>query len=194
MKRSNAIWVAVGIFAATGLPLSVTAHDLFVPGLTQSLGSDRRASQVGDTVTVVIVQAAEASSTLQTGRKRSTGISGAIRGGSLDESGSLSMGQNFDGRGELRRSERFVTQMSASVTDVMPNGDLVIGGRQKLDVNGEATLVEVRGRVRQADVDSENRVPSNRIADAQINYDGKGFVSRSAKPGLIQKMFGILGL
>ena len=44
------------------------------------------------------------------------------------------------------------------------------------------------------DIDAENRVPSNRIADAQINYQGKGFVSRSAKPGLLQRLFSLFGL
>jgi flagellar L-ring protein precursor FlgH len=84
--------------------------------------------------------------------------------------------------------------MTATIAEILPNGDLVINGSQRLHVNGEATIVEVRGRIRTADIDSENRVPSNRIADAQINYNGKGFVSRSAKPGLIQRLFSLLGL
>ena len=84
--------------------------------------------------------------------------------------------------------------MTASVTRILPNGDMEIGGLQRLGINGEATLVEVRGRIRPQDIDGDNCVPSNRIADAQINYNGKGFVSRSAKPGLIQRLFGLLGL
>ena len=48
--------------------------------------------------------------------------------------------------------------------------------------------------IRPSDIDGDNRVASNRIADAQINYNGKGFVSRSAKPGIIQNIFSFLGL
>ena len=52
----------------------------------------------------------------------------------------------------------------------------------------------MRGRIRPADITSDNSVLSSRIADAQINYDGKGFVSRSAKPGVINRVFSFLGL
>ena len=61
-------------------------------------------------------------------------------------------------------------------------------------VNGEDTIVAVRGRIRAIDLDGDNRVPSNRIADAQINYDGHGFVSRSSRPGLINRLFSFLGI
>lgn len=170
------------------------ATDLYRPGVTQSLAGDRRAMMPGDLITIVIVQAAEASSTVQSGTQRSSSITGRVDIGRVDEGGDLSFGGAYKGRGETRRTERFVTQMTATIAQVLPNGDLVIGGGQQFDVNGEATFVAVRGRVRAADIDAENRVPSNRIADARIDYDGKGFVSRGARPGLIQRLFALLGL
>ncbi|MEH3037441.1 MAG: flagellar basal body L-ring protein FlgH [Sphingomonas adhaesiva] len=182
---------------ATGVIVPVAAAratDLYRPGVTQSLAGDRRAMMPGDLITIVIVQAAEASSTVQSGTQRSSSVTGRIDLGGVDESGDLSLGGAYRGRGETRRSERFVTQMTATIAQVLPNGDLVIGGGQHFDVNGEATFVAVRGRVRAADIDGENRVPSNRIADARIDYDGKGFVSRGARPGLIQRLFALLGL
>ena len=170
------------------------ADDLFKPGLSQSLSADRRAMNPGDTITIVVVQAAEASTTMQNGTRRSTGLNGRISAGGIDEQADIGLSNSFDGRGEVKRSERFVTQMTASIATVLPNGDLEIAGGQRLFINGEATLVEVRGRIRPTDIDGENRVASNRIADAQIKYDGKGFVSRSARPGVIQRIFGFLGL
>ena len=131
---------------------------------------------------------------MQNGSRRSSSLTGRLTAGSINEGGDASLGSSFDGQGSLRRSEKFVTQMTASVTSVLPNGDMEISGLQRLGINGEATVVEVRGRIRSADIDSNNCVPSNRIASAQINYNGKGFVSRSAKPGLIQRLFGLLGL
>ncbi len=172
---------------------SARADDLYTAH-TQSLASDRRASQTGDILTIVVVQAAESSSVMQNGTRRATSLSGRLGAGSIDEGGNISIGSAFDGRGEVRRSERFVTQMSASVTERFPNGDLAIGGNQTLFINGETTVVEVRGRVRASDIDADNRVPSNRIADAQIRYNGKGFVSRSAKPGIVHRIFSFLGL
>lgn len=172
----------------------VQADDLYRQDVTQSLGVDQRASRIGDILTVVIVQAAESSTSMQNNSRKGTGILGSLGIGSIDENADLSLDGNYNGRGELRRSESFVTQMTASITQILPNGDYLIGGQQHLRINGEETTVEVRGRVRETDIDSENRVASNRIADAQINYRGKGFVSRSAKPGILQRIFGFLGL
>lgn len=177
-----------------GLPGPVLADNLYLPGQSHSLAADHRASQIGDPVTVVIVQSAEASTTVRTGTRRSTTLGGHFGAGSINETADASLDSNFDGQGQASRSERFLTQMTAQVTRIMPNGDLEITGAQRLRINGETTMVEVRGIVRGVDIDSENRVPSNRIADAQINYQGKGFVSRSAKPGLLQRLFSLFGL
>lgn len=156
--------------------------------------ADQRASRIGDTVTVVIVQSAEASTTVRNGSRRSTGIGGHIGVGSINESADASLNSNFDGQAQASRTERFVTQMTAKVTRVLPNGDMEITGTQRLKINGESTEVEVRGIIRAVDIDADNRVASNRLADAQINYKGKGFVSRGARPGLLHKIFTLFGL
>lgn len=170
------------------------ADNLYRPGLTQSLSSDRHAQQVGDLVTVIIVENAESDTTQQNATHRSTALTGSVSAGHVNENANLSFGNSFDGDGEIHRSERFVTQMTALITEALPNGDFMIAGSEKLHINGETTTVEVRGRIRAADIDGKDQVPSNRIANAQINYNGKGFVSRSAKPGLIHRLFSILGL
>lgn len=183
------------VMAGLTLPVCpAQADDLYRQNVTQSLSVDRRASRIGDILTVVIVQAAESSTSMQNNSRKATGILGSLGIGSIDENADLSLDGNYNGRGELRRSESFVTQMTASITQILPNGDYLIGGQQHLRINGEETTVQVRGRVRESDIDGENRVASNRIADAQINYRGKGFVSRSVKPGILQRIFGFLGL
>lgn len=195
MKQFGARAATIGLLFACGTTCGhAHAEDLFRSGITQSLGSDQRADGKGDLITVVIVQAAESSTSMQNGSQRSSSISGRFGAGSIDETADISLGGAYAGRGEVRRSERFVTQMTASISDIFPNGDFLIGGAQRLSINGESTLVEVRGRIRRADIDGDNRVPSNRIADAQINYNGKGFVSRSSRPGVVQRIFGFLGL
>ena len=189
----------IGVFVAGAAALftfasTLRAEDLYRQSLTQSLASDRRASRTGDVVTVVIIQNAQSSTSMQNGSSKSSALNGHIGVGRVNESADLSLGSRYNGQGEVRRTESFVTQMTASVTGLLDNGDLQIAGKQHLFINGERTEVEVRGRIRAVDIDVENRVPSNRIADAQINYNGKGFVSRSAKPGLVQRLFGILGI
>lgn len=179
--------------ALTGA-LPAAAQDLYRGGNWSAMASDRRAAAIGDAITVVILQSAEASNTTQSSSRRSTDIGGGLRAGGVDESGQLNFGGGFTGRGEMRRSERLVAQLSVAIEEVLPNGDYRIVGRQQLNVNGESTVIGVRGRIRPSDIASDNSILSSRIADAQIDYEGKGFVSRGAKPGLITRLFNLLGL
>jgi flagellar L-ring protein precursor FlgH len=186
-----------GILAAASLAASAgaaSAENLYRNSGFPAMSSDRRASVAGDLLTVVIFQAAEAVNSTQSSSRRSTEVGGHIGAGSISESAELSLGGGFTGRGEVRRSERVVAQITLSVEEVLPNGDFRVGGEQFLFVNGERTRIGVRGRVRQVDIGSDNIVLSSRIADAQIDYAGRGFVSRSARPGLVNRVFRFLGL
>ncbi|PSJ42212.1 flagellar basal body L-ring protein FlgH [Allosphingosinicella deserti] len=173
---------------------AVQAEDLYKGTSWSAMSADRKASARGDLLTVVIYQSVEAANSAQNSSSKDTQVGGSIRGGSLSEEGSLEFGGSYRGRGEVRRTEKLVAQITVGVTDILPNGDLVVGGEQSVKINGETTNVALRGRVRPEDVTSDNRVLSSRIADAQIRYDGQGFVSRSARPGIINRLFNFLGL
>lgn len=170
------------------------ADDLYRGTNWPAMSADRRASAAGDALTVVIFQAAEASNSAQNNSRKKTDLGGSFSAGSIDETADLEFGGGYSGRGEVRRSERLVAQLTVLVREVLPNGDFVVAGEQWMRVNGETTKIGVRGRVRPADVTSQNTIQSSRIADAQISYDGRGFVSRSAKPGLVNRIFNFLGL
>lgn len=170
------------------------AENLYGGKQWAALSADRRATDVGDTLTVVVFQAAEATNSAQNNSRRNTDIGGGVRAGGIDESADLRFGGGYSGRGEVRRSERLVAQITVVVQSVLPNGDFLIAGEQMMRINGETTRIGVRGRVRSADITRDNTLLSSRIADAQINYDGRGFVSRSARPGLINRIFSFLGL
>lgn len=160
-----------------------------------AMASDRRASAVGDILTVIVLENNNASNTVQTGTNRNTQIGGNISAGnSLNESASVGLRGQFDGAGQMARSGRMVAQISVRVEQVYPNGDLAIAGASALNIGGERTNIRIRGRVRAADITGSNTVLSGRIADAQIDYEGRGFVSRSARPGILQRIFGFLGL
>jgi flagellar L-ring protein precursor FlgH len=176
----------------------VQAEDLYRGSNWAALSGDRKASQPGDILTVIIFQAAEATNSAQNSSRKKTDVGGSfgttIGSGSINETASLEFGGGYTGRGEVRRSEKLVTQITLTVREVLPNGDFIVEGEQWLRINGETTRIGVRGRVRSADISSENAVLSTRIADARISYDGRGFVSRSAKPGVINRIFSFLGL
>jgi flagellar L-ring protein precursor FlgH len=186
----------VTIFGALCVVLAAPAcaEDLYKNNGWSALSSDRKASDRGDLLTVVIFQSVEAANSAQNSSSKDTQVGGSLSGGSFSEEGSLELGGSYRGRGEVRRSERLVAQITVAVEDVLPNGDLLVAGEQTMRINGETTNVGIRGRVRPHDVDSDNRVLSSRIANAQIRYDGRGFVSRSAKPGVINRIFSFLGL
>jgi len=173
---------------------NASAEDIYRPSSWSSMSTDDKASNVGDSLTVLIFQQAESSNSTQKNSRKKTDAGGSFKAEKIDESASLDFGGGYSGRGEIKRSERFVAQLSVTVTEVLPNGDFIVSGEQRMRINGETTNIGVRGRIRRADITAENAVLSSRIADAQISYDGRGFVSRSAKPGLVNRIFSFLGL
>jgi flagellar L-ring protein precursor FlgH len=190
--------ILAGAFTTLGGP--APAEDLYRGGNWSSLAADRKASRVGDLVTIQVFANNSASNTVTQGSKRRTALDGSINavtgssGQTFERSGGLNASGVFEGQGTNARANRMAAELSASVTEVMPNGDLVIAGWQALNISGERINIRVSGRVRAEDINADNAIVSSRLADAKIEYDGKGFASRSAKPGIVQRVFGWLGV
>ena len=187
-----------GALAGTAMP--ATAEDLYRGGNWSALAADRKAARVGDLVTIQVLANNSASNTVSQGSKKRTGLDGAISAltgpgnSTFERSAGLSANGVYEGQGTNARVNRMAAQLSASVTEVMPNGDLAIAGWQALNISGERINIRVSGRVRAEDINADNAILSSRLADAKIEYDGKGFASRSAKPGIIQRIFNLFGL
>lgn len=190
----NVRMIGVGLALIIPVVAPASGEQLYKGNNWPALASDTRARGIGDTVTVLIHEAARASSKLQNNSGRATEFGGRFGAGSIDESMTLDFGGSYSGKGEVVRTEQFVAQMSATVTGLASNGDFLIEGGQQMLVNGETTTISLRGQVRPQDITAENLILSSRIANAEINYDGKGFVSRSAKPGLINRILNFLGI
>lgn len=159
-----------------------------------NLASDNRAHDVGDIVTVVIYESASATNRVGTRSGKNTTLDGNVGVAGVDETLSFGIGSGYRGLGETERSDRFVASMAAQVEEILPNGDFIITGSQNLIVNGETRDIKVRGQVRPIDIAPNNTVASSRLANAMINYDGEGFATRSAKPGLLNRIFSFLGI
>lgn len=172
----------------------VLADQLYSGDGWAGVASDIKARQVGDLLTIVINETASATNRVGTRSARSTSLDGGLDAAGIDESIGLGIDRDYRGLGETERSDRFAASMSATVIEVLPNGELVVEGQQFLHVNGEKRDIKLRGRVRPVDITPDNLVLSNRLAGAEIQYDGEGFVSRSARPGLINRIFAFLGL
>ena len=151
MKAAPLIrYLLLGVIAAA--PGAARADQLYAGGSWASIATDTRAQAVGDIVTVLIFEAASASNSVKTRSNRETSLGGEIGVGGIDEGGRLSLRGGFSGAGEVQRSDRLAATMAAQVIDVLPNGDFLIAGRQDIDVNGEARVVEVRGQIRPLDI------------------------------------------
>ncbi|WP_375568477.1 flagellar basal body L-ring protein FlgH [Ahrensia marina] len=169
--------------------------------------NDQRASRVGDLVTVQVDITDSAQIANQTARTRSSTEQlggGAFIGTTLDRIIPSELGAtaetiaDFDsdsssnGQGSVNRSERLTTTVAAVVTQVLPNGNMVIEGRQEVRVNFEVRELIVAGVVRPEDIDASNTIESSKIAEARIAYGGRGQITDVQQPRYGQQLFDIL--
>ena len=148
---------------------------------------DQRAHQVGDllTVTVNITDQANFANETQRSRnsKEDSGISDFIGAKTLGAQAqkvlpgrllTADSSSTSDGKGSIQRQETLQTNVAAVVTQVLPNGNLVVEGKQEIRVNYEMRELIVAGIVRPEDIQSDNTIDSTKIAQARISYGGRG--------------------
>ncbi|MDP1730234.1 MAG: flagellar basal body L-ring protein FlgH [Devosia sp.] len=157
---------------------------------------DQRAHKVGDILTVLVTIDDSAQISNTTARRRSStneagvgGVLGSIFGGGVpgvdvDATGKISTESSLgdNGSGSVNRKETLETQVAAVVTQVLPNGNLVIEGRQEVRVNFEVRDLIVTGIVRPEDIHADNTIPSSKIAEARISYGGRGQITDVQQP------------
>jgi flagellar L-ring protein precursor FlgH len=150
---------------------------------------DLRASRLDDLVTILVSDHASANTkgVTNTARKSSatagiTALGGVLKAtGPLPNMASMNGDRQLQGQGETSRQSTFSTTLSARVTHVLPNGNLVVQGEKQISVNSENQLVIVRGIVRPADLTSGNVIQSDRLADLEVRISGKGVVADSVR-------------
>lgn len=95
----------------------------------------------------------------------------------------------FDGEGTTTRSSGLEGTITATVLEILPNGNLLIEGSRAIVVNKENQIMRVRGVARPKDIDDKNSIDSKLLADAQIKFDGKGSVARANRQGIMTRLF-----
>jgi len=165
--------------------VSPTPASLWSPG-SHAFFPDQRASQVGDIVTVVVsvTDAADLTNETTAARKSSEtmgvphlfGLETQMRAVPMDPSSLVSTNStnNNAGSGDMRRHETVTLRLAGVITQVLPNGNLVVAARQEMRVNSELRELLVTGVVRPQDIASDNTVPHDRMAEARIAYGGRG--------------------
>jgi flagellar L-ring protein precursor FlgH len=152
---------------------------------------DPRAHRVGDVMTVVISMQDKAKLDNKTDRSRDSQIKASldwlanIAGWSDTGQGSANLSTNtqIKGNGQIDRAEDIKLSIAAVVTDVLPNGNLLISGSQEFKVNTEMRVLNVGGIVRQRDISRGNTISYDKIAEARVSYGGRGNLSDVQQPG-----------
>jgi len=161
------------------------------------LTSGARAAQIGDVLTIILVERTQATKSNSASTDRSgsidltpptTGPLSFIKKTSLGASG----GSKFDGKGAAEQSNQLSGAISVTVAAVYPNGTMLVRGEKRLTLNRGEEQIRISGIVRAVDIDLDNTVPSTRVADAKITYAGSGEVARASRQGWLTHFFSIL--
>jgi flagellar L-ring protein precursor FlgH len=187
----------------TPQPAAYSPNSLWRNG-SRAFFKDQRAHEIGDvlTVTVNINDTATFANESQRSRKNAedSGITNffgvknlpitnqPLPARILTTDGSTT----FDGKGSINRAETLTTNVAAVVMQVLPNGNLVVEGKQEIRVNFEMRQLIVGGIVRPEDIQSDNTIDSTKIAEARIAYGGKGQVTDVQQPPYGQQLFDIV--
>jgi len=162
---------------------------------------DVRASQTYDLVTILVSENSSAVSTGTTKTQRQSSIAASVASGLLPKNSANALNnlattannQQLNGQGTTTRGTTITATVTAEVTAVLPNGNLVVQGVKEILVNSEKQIVTVRGIVRPDDLSPLNSVSSDRVARMEILVNGKGVVNDAVKrPFILYRL--LLGL
>lgn len=158
------------------------------------------ARRVGDTLTIRLNERTNASKSSSTSTTKTTNVEmpgPTIAGRPVTANGTpiLNMGvennSSFEGEGDSAQSNRLEGDVTVTVAQRLPNGNLLVRGQKWITINQGREYVRIQGIVRPIDIDPDNSISSLKVADAQIAYGGKGAVNDAATPGLLARFFNV---
>lgn len=165
-----------------------------------NLFNDNRARGIGDIVTVLINESTEI-----TGKEDSSADSKQSHNVTIDTSEFLTKplgdtsgylpnfktdtGHSFSGKGAYESNRNLNLELTAVVTEMLANGNLIIEGNRDVNINGEKYNIKVSGIVRPVDISVDNIIQSSSIANASIILEGKGFLTRAGKRGWWNRIY-----
>jgi len=169
-----------------------TGGGVFVADAGWTLTSDSRAFRAGDVVTVVLQETTQASKKAGTsfGKDSSVSVLPSVFGSkTLNTSVGTDAQRNFSGSASSTQQNTLSGAITVIVQEVLPNGLLYVAGEKTLQLNQGEEFVRLRGYVRASDIDNDNRVSSQRIANARIAYSGEGVLADANTPGWLTRFF-----
>lgn len=158
------------------------------------LYNGNRASQVGDLVTVVLVERTQTtkSTSGSTDREANIGLSLPRFVGIDDADLNASGGGSFNGSGNASQASSIRADLTVTIAEVRPNGTALIRGEKLMGLSQGEEWVQLAGIIRLSDIDQDNRILSIRVADARFSYSGAGSVQRASREGWLSRFFGAI--
>ncbi len=195
MKRNNYLAIILlSIFLQVFVQGSIVRADsLWIDQGASLYGNMPRSFEVGDLITVVIVEQAKATQQAKSSSDEKGSVSAGPGTGFLakllPESIGADWGNSSEGEGSTTRGGTLEGKITVQVIGVNPNGTLVIEGRQVIKVNNEDQVLKITGMIRAEDVNINNTTLSSNIANAVIEYQGNGNINNAQKQGIITRFF-----
>ena len=166
---------------------------LFTEATATNLFSDDKAYQVGDVITVKVIENISGSGSANSQSSRDTSVdldfpSPTLMGKPLVNKSPIAgmkagSKNNFKGTGKTDRKARLIATISARVVKVYPNGNLFIVGKKVIKINEDEQILRISGIVEPTYIDQDNSILSSKISDMYIEYNGKGFIADNQRPG-----------
>jgi flagellar L-ring protein precursor FlgH len=176
------------------LCVHASAQSLFSEDGWRGLTADNKAYRPGDVLTVQVFENSTATTTAETGTRRSNRLQAELAHGSnkVAQVG-IGVSGDFDGGGRTQRTNRLLTTVSVTVQEVLPGGNLRVAGTQSVTVNEELQRVTLEGVVRPIDISDGNVVQSTRVAQARITYVGEGDVTERGRRAWWRRLLDAVG-
>lgn len=171
---------------------------IFASYQSTALIEDPKAQNVGDILTVLLVERTDASKKASTSTSKETSVEHAnpeLLGRPITHNGqpllsaSVEGDQSFRGQGASSQSNSLAGTITVTVLERYPNGNLKVAGRKQLSLNQGSEYVSIAGIVRPIDISTQNTVTSDRLALAEISYGGKGAMNDSNSMGFLARFF-----
>lgn len=176
------------------LPVISVADNMFNESTYRSLVSDRKATMIGDALTVMIVESTKAETRANSALDNNLGLDARLLASSASDTTLLNVGLARQGGGVSNRQTNVAAQLTAVILKIDTSGNYHIAGDQVVNINGEEQRISVTGWARSEDVSSDNVVLSNRLGNARIEIMGDGDISDASEPGWFYKFFSFIGL
>lgn len=160
------------------------------------LFEDRRARSVGDTLVIQINEKTAASKKSDSSAERNqsstfgvTSLAGLPGKSFLNSSLDASAANKFDGKGAATNNNDFVGTITVTVTEVLPNGNLLVSGEKQIGINQGSEFVRFSGIVNPSNITGGNSVASSQVADARMEYRANGYIDEAQVMGWLARFF-----